>query len=272
TSSPNSFVSKATLAAGTLPTAIAVTLNGVYGYIADFTDKNTDGKIIKYNLGTMVVVPVNLQTGRGTHDIKITHDGTRVIACNRFTDDITIVNVSNDSVDRVSLNEADPSLPGKPKYGPYGIAITSTDSLAYVACLDSNSHQVRVYDITRDSVVDSIMVPVTATNNPSLPAGPCLMALSGDNQVLWITTYWGNTVVAVNPITKQILAEIPFSTGLAFGVSLSDDNTRAYVACANAPGATGMVYIINTANYEKIDSLSVGKNSYMVHYHPVHSH
>jgi YVTN family beta-propeller protein len=203
--------------------------------------------------------------------VKLTNDGTTIFACNRFTDDLTIVTTSNDNVDIRSLNEADPSTPGTPKYGPYGLAVDSRDSLLYVACLDSNANQVRVWDIAAGAVVDSIIIPFDKSQEgPGKFAGPTLMDMTSDDSQLWVTTQWGNSVVVIDPPTKQVLADITFGTPLAFGVNISDDDSRAYVACANAPGELGRVYVINTETFAKVDSLLVGKNSYMAHYHREH--
>ncbi|MCM2272465.1 MAG: hypothetical protein NDJ18_07935, partial [candidate division Zixibacteria bacterium] len=81
---------------------------------------------------------------------------------------------------------------------------------------------------------------------------------------------WGNSVVVIDPATKVVLANIPFGTPLSFGVNISDDDSRAYVACANAPGERGRVYVIDTQSFNKVDSLLVGKNPYMAHYHAGH--
>jgi DNA-binding beta-propeller fold protein YncE len=76
--------------------------------------------------------------------------------------------------------------------------------------------------------------------------------------------------VVIDPHTKAVLANIPFATPLTFGVNISDDNTRAYVACANEQDQRGRVYVIDTGTFKKIDSLLVGKNPYMAHYHSPH--
>lgn len=253
------------------PTAIAVSLNGGVGYVADFTAKTTSGHVVKLNLNAMSVISNTIQSGSGTHDVKISNDGARIFACNRFTDDLTIVTTVNDDVYIRPLNDADPSTPGSQKYGPYGLAVDSKDSLLYIACLDSLADQVRVYDIAADSIVDSIMIPFDHSHEgASKSAGPTLMDMTSDDNQLWVTTQWGNSVVVIDPHTKTVLANIPFSTPLAFGVNISDDNTRAYVACANESDQRGRVYVINTGTFQKIDSLLVGKNPYMAHYHSPH--
>lgn len=267
----NAFINTFTTAGTVFPTSIATTVDGQYGYLADFTASPTPGKLLKYDLNTLTLANGNIQSGSGTHDVKISHDGSTVVACNRFTDDLTIVNTATDQVDIVSLNESDPSLPGQPKYGPYGVVIDANDSLVYVACLDSNANQVRVFDLAAKAVVDSIMIPFdNSQQGPGKFAGPTLLAMTEDNSQLWVSTYWGNSVVVVNPATKAVLANIPFATPSPFGVHLSDDQTRAYVACANAPNQRGRIYIINTLNLQKVDSIEAGRNPYMVHFHASH--
>ncbi len=85
------------------PTAIAVSLTGDVGWVADFTAAPTAGNLIKYNLNTLDVLSSTIQSGSGTHDVKVTNDGSKVYACNRFTDDLTIVTTSNDNVEIKSL-------------------------------------------------------------------------------------------------------------------------------------------------------------------------
>ncbi|MBK7142364.1 MAG: beta-propeller fold lactonase family protein [bacterium] len=254
-----------------LPTAIAVSLNGGIGYVADFTPSPVTGHVAKLDLSAMSVISNTLQSGSGTHDVKISNDGARVFACNRFTDNLTIITTVNDDVYIRPLNDADPSVPGSPKYGPYGLVVDTKDSLLYIACLDSLADQVRVYDIEADSIVDSIMIPFSKTaEGPGKFAGPTLMDMTSDDSQLWVTTQWGNSVVVIDPQTKAVLANIPFSTPLAFGVNISDDDSRAYVACANEPDQRGRVYVINTTTFQKVDSILVGKNSFMAHYHAHH--
>ncbi len=253
------------------PTAIAVSLNGGTGYVADFTASPNTGHVVKLDLNAMSVISNTLQSGSGTHDVKISNDGARIFACNRFTDDLTIITTVNDDVYIRPLNDSDPSTPGSPKYGPYGLAIDSKDSLVYIACLDSLADQVRVYDIAKDSIVDSIMIPFDKSQEgASKSAGPTLMDMTSDDSQLWVTTQWGNSVVVINPQTKAVLANISFATPLAFGVNISDDDSRAYVACANELDQQGRVYIINTQNFQKVDSLLVGRNPYMAHFHGHH--
>ena len=86
----------------------------------------------------------------------------------------------------------------------------------------------------------------------------------------WATLKADAVVSVINPQTKAVLANIRFATPLAFGVNISDDDSRAYVACANELGERGRVYIINTQNFQKVDSLLVGKNPYMAHFHGPH--
>jgi DNA-binding beta-propeller fold protein YncE len=265
------LIDSTTTPGAVFPTSIAVSISGGVGYVADFTASPTTGNIIKYDLNTMDVLLSTIQSGSGTHDVKATNDGSKVIACNRFTDDLTIVTTSNDNVEIRSLNEANPSTPGTPKYGPYGLAIDTKDSLLYIACLDSNANQVRVWDIASEAIVDSIMIPFDRSQEAAGKfAGPTLMDMTSNDAQLWVTTQWGNSVVVINPTTKQILADIPFGTPLAFGVNISDDDSRAYIACAGAPGENGRVYIIDTQTFTKVDSLLVGRNPFMAHYHALH--
>ena len=127
--------------------------------------------------------------------------------------------------------------PGTAKYGPFGIAIDHRDSLAYVACMDAK--QIRVLDIAAKTIVDSIDIPVAAGG---LIYGPTLMVVHPNNDVVFVTTRGGNSVVAVKFSTHQVLADIPLSTSNPFGITMSDDGSRVYAACVGSPLGHGLCH------------------------------
>jgi DNA-binding beta-propeller fold protein YncE len=65
-----------------------------------------------------------------------------------------------------------------------------------------------------------------------------------------------------------VVADIPLKIPNPFGINISDDGSRVYVACINKPGDHGRVYIIDGENLVKIDSIDVGKQSYGLTWQP----
>lgn len=245
------------------PTAISITPDSKYGYICNFSSAIDPTFIHKYDLTTLTRID-SMQAGITTHDVKITSDGSTVVACNRFSDNVTLVHTDGDTVSFVNIDPDNVYPPGTAAYGPFGIAIDHRDSLAFVACMDAQ--QIRVVDIDAQTVVDSIDVPVTPGG---LIYGPTLMAVHPNNTVVFVTTRGGNSVVAVDFATRQVVADIPLSTRFPFGITMSDDGSRVYAACVGEPFGTGMVYVIDGDSYTKVDSITVGAESFGLIWRPL---
>lgn len=257
------FVDSVSVSPSVQPSAIAITADSRFGYICNFSSPSQPTVITKYDLVSMQNVGT-VQAGALTHDLKITSDGSVVIACNRNTDNITLVYTDADTVAFVDIDPAAGSPIGQPRYGPFGIVIDNRDSLAFIACMDAL--QVRVLDIASRAIVDSIDIPVDTTG---FIYGPTLMAISPDNDVIYLTTRGGNSLVAFRVSTKQILANIPFSTPAPFGITISDDGSRIYVACVNLPTKQGRIYVIDGLTQTKIDSIDVGRESFGLIWRPL---
>jgi len=254
------FVESVRMPLAVRPSAIAVTANNQFGYVCNFSSPTAASEIHKYHLTTMQWV-AKFQAGIITHDIKITSDGRVVIACNRDTDNLTLIYPDADTVTFVNMNPSGPTLK---EYGPFGVAIDHKDSLAFIACMDAL--QVRWLDIATRTIVDSIAIPVDTAGK--LIAGPTLMAVSPDDDVVFVSTRQGNSVVVFRVSTKTILADIPLATPNPFGITISDDGSRVYVACINTPMQTGRVYAIDGNSYVKTDSIDVGRNSFGLIWQP----
>ena len=260
----NELVSTVALPAAVRPAAIAITNDSRYGYLCNFSSTTSRTFIHKYDLTTMTWIK-QLQAGATTHDLRITSDGATVVATNRFTDDITTIRTTDDDINFFDV-DADSSYDiGRGKYGPFGVVIDHKDSLAFIACIGQN--QVRYFDIATGQIVDSVNIPVAVEH---MIAGPTLMAISPDDDVVYVTNQLGNSMVAFRVSTKEILANIPFETVRTFGISMSDDGSRVYVAAIGEPavGNHGRVYIIDGTNQTKIDSLDVGNQSYGLIWQP----
>jgi YVTN family beta-propeller protein len=244
---------------GLTPTAIVVDAAGAFGYVCDFTPSTQLAWIYKVDLSDMEVTDSIPAGGATTHDIKISSDGELIVAANFNSDQIVLVYTDADSVRTFLLNPSDPAPLGQPVYGPYGVAIDHNDSLAYIAC--RHIDQIKVFDLVEREIVDSINIPVNS-KSPSGTHGPTLMTVSPDNRKLYVTTQWGNSVVVVDLMTKQTLADIAFSANRPFGITMSSDGSRIYTCCVNSGQPNGWVYAINGNTDTKIDSLQVGQEPF----------
>jgi DNA-binding beta-propeller fold protein YncE len=142
--------------------------------------------------------------------------------------------------------------------------IDHRDSLAYIACM--MKHQVRVLDLKLQRVVDSIAIPIHHFQGHLV--GPTLLVLSPDDRKGYVTTSGGNSMVAFDTKTKAILADFMFATPYSFGIAISDDGSRVYVACVGHPLEHGRIYVIDTESLTKSDSLDVGRESFGVAWRP----
>ncbi|MFQ5498151.1 MAG: hypothetical protein ACE5FH_00625, partial [Candidatus Zixiibacteriota bacterium] len=229
----NSFIDSTIVPVAFQPSAIAISADGLFGYICNFSNSTDPTQIHKYNLADLTKI-ASLQAGAFTHDLKITSDGSLVIACNRFSDNLTLVDARADTVAFVDIDPDSAYAPtGDPKYGPFGVAIDHRDSLAFIACMDGL--QVRVLDIKERRVVDSVDIPVV---QQGLIWGPTLMAVHPDNDLVFVTTRFGNSIVAFRLSTKQTW-DIPVGTVGPFGITISDDGSRVYAACVGRPDEHG---------------------------------
>ena len=256
----NLFVDSVSVSPAMVPSAIAVTADSRYGYVCNFSSPSQPTVILKYDLSTMQYVRA-VQAGIMTHDLKITSDGTVVVACNMNSDDVTLVYTGVDTVTFVPLDTM--NMDGH-AYMPYGVIIDHKDSLAYIACMEKM--MVKVLDIAARQFIDSVEIPVSV----SAPlAGPTLMAISPDDKVVYVTTQVGNSVVAFSTLTDSILADIKFDIPNPFGITISDDGTRIYVACVGTPATNGRIYVIDGNSLSIVAHLDVGHQSFGLVWHRV---
>ncbi len=246
------------------PTAIAITHDGRFGYICNFSLPGERTHIHKFDMATLSYVS-SMQAGSVTHDVKITSDGAMIVACNMNSDDITLVYPDEDTVAFVNIDpDSGYGVSTAPKYGPHGIVIDHSDSLAYIACM--MKYQVRVLDLKLRRVTDSIDIPIHDGQGHLI--GPTLLAISPDDRTVYVTTSGGNSLVAFDTKTKAILADLMFATPYSFGIAISGDGRAVYAACVGHPHEHGRIYVIDTEWLTKTDSLDVGSESFGIAWRP----
>ncbi len=245
-----------------IPAGLCITTDGQYGYMCDYTAGSERGHIYKVNLSTMIVEK-KIQSGAQTHELLSTPNGKVIVACNLRSDDITLLYTDEDTVAFVQIDPDRQSDPQIPRYGPYCVAVDHHLQKAYISCLYAS--QVRILDIFSRQIVDSIDIPVTPGISVS---GPAMIHHAHNGNFLVLTTKWGNTVVVVDLLQRQITAEIPIGVGHPFGVAMSDDDSRIYVAASGQPPQHGYVYEIDVATLKVIDSTEVGVDSWGIGWIP----
>jgi DNA-binding beta-propeller fold protein YncE len=239
-----------------IPAGLCITPDGLHGYMCDYTAGSIRGHIYKVNLSNLAVEK-KIQSGAQTHELQSTADGRVIVACNLRSDDLTLVYTDEDTVAFVPIDPDQPSDPQNPRYGPYCVAVDHHLQKAYISCLYAN--QVRILDIYSRQIVDSIAIPVTQGTSVS---GPAMIHHSHNGNFLVLTTRWGNTVVVVDLIQHRAVAEIPIGAGHPFGIAMSDDDSRIYVAASGQPPQHGYTYEIDATKFNIIDSVEVGVDSW----------
>ncbi len=251
----NVFVDSVTAPPAVQPSAIVITPDGKTGYVCNFSSPGRRTEINKYDLTTMQHVG-SFPAGVTTHDLKITSDGSVIVACNRYGDNLTLLYPDADTVTFVSIDPDSLYADDSHKYGPFGVAIDHRDSLAFIACMDAL--QVRVLDIAARTIVDSIDIPVDS----AFIYGPTLLAVSPDDKTVYVTTRGGNSIVVFDVPTMTVVADIKLSTPYPFGIDISADGSRVYAACVGNLTGNGAVQIIDGKTLVPMSTLTTGRGTF----------
>ncbi len=245
------------------PTSLCVSKDGQTAFLTDFAD--VAGYTHRYRVSgtdfTWLGTDSLLQAGVQTHDIRVSDDGKYVVSAGYNSDDITIYNTETGALYPLTLDSAKMVFnPPSSVYGPYGVLIDNTSSMAVIACR-KGVDQLRLIDLKNNTIVDSIIIPVDDGNEEGR-RGPTYMTILPDNNTLFVTSQRATKVSVVKLATREVVKTIDFETPYSFGISSSSDGSRVYVSCTNARPAKGRVYVIDAATYEKVDSVTVGSEPY----------
>ena len=259
--SDNALIELITVEGTVFPTSLVTSRNDDTVYLTDYT--LGPGHTHRYDIsGTNFMwIDSVLQAGHQTHDIRISHDGKYVVSAGFSSDDISIINTQTGNLTPLTLDSGLQVFnPISNNYGPYGVLIDHTGTMAFLAC-SKGVDQIRVVDLENLTIVDSVPVPVSNTGNAGRN-GPTYMTLAPNNDILFVTNYLDNTVAVVRLSTREVVATIELETPKPFGIDISRDGTRIYVSCTNTRPAPGRVYMIDTGTYQKIDSVDVGSEPF----------
>lgn len=278
----DSLIATITAPGAVFPTSFVISNNNDTMYVTDFT--NDFGHIHRYNVsGTNFQwLDSTLQTGKQTHDIRISSDGQLIVSAGYSSDDITVINTTTGNLLPISLIDGDNIFnPTSNRYGGYGVLIDQTKSMAIVSCRKSVTldtvnvsplqvdtipqDQIRLVDLNNSTILDSILLVGSNTNDTE----PIYMALAPDNNILFVANNRDNSMSVVRLSTRDVIETIDFSVPKAFGITISDDGSRVYVGCTNTRPSSGMIYVIDGETYEKIDSIQVGSEPFGLQYIPI---
>ncbi len=256
--SNDSLVALVPVEGAVFPTALAISKNNDTLYLTDFI--NDAGHTHRYDIAgaNFIWVDSVLQAGRQTHDIRISDDGKYVVSAGFSSDDITVLNTETGNLLPISLLDGENIFnPNSNIYGGYGVLIDHNSDMAMVSCR-KNVDQIRIVDLNNSTIVDSIVLAGVHSADPE----PIYMAISPDNNILFVANNKDATMSVIRLSTREVLQTVEFSTPKAFGITISDDGSRVYVGCTNSRPEKGMIYIIDGESYEKLDSLQAGSEPY----------
>ncbi len=241
------------------PAQVALSAGGDTAYVTDFLDGSNGIHVV--NTRTMSVLSsVGDARMNKPHGATVTHDFKYVLISNQLSDNITVIQTSDNSiVDVVRLSGSVPVFPNAaPKFQPYQSVVTLDSKFAFVTC--SVSNEVRVIDLNSLKVVDSIKVGQR----------PLILDMTPDGNYIYVANRNSNSVSVIRTSDHSVVTTI-MNVGVdPHGVGISRDGKYAYVSCENLDGSDephhptvggkkiGTVAIIDIATNTVIRELEVG--------------
>ena len=135
---------------------------------------------------------------------------------------------------------------------PRATAISPDGKHAYI--VSTNNERGRAANGSL-SVIDAITNTVTATVD--LERNALAVVITPDGKKAYVTNRTSNTVSVIDLVTNKFISDIQIQSPL--GVAISPDGKKLYVT---ADGITeGTLYVLNTADNQKIATVSIGLNA-----------
>lgn len=257
----DSLLQLVTVPGTVFPTALAISPNDDTVYVCDFSD--TKGRIHRYAASgnNFAYLDSSLQAGYQTHDLHFAASGEFFVSAGFNSDDITIVNLDSGSTTPLLVQDASTGFGTPPAgYGPYGVRVDNASELAIVACR-KGVDQIRVIDLLTRQLVDSIVIP-TADQTSSAMAGPTMMHVAPDNDIVYVTGFTDNRVWVVRLSTASVVQTIPLGTARPFMVMADQSGDRVYVSTTGFRPDNGTLYVIDGQSYQVIDSVAAGSEPF----------
>lgn len=266
----------ATVGVGAGPQGVAITPNGAFAYVTNFT--SNDVSVIKTATNT---VTATVEVGGGPLGVAITPNGAfayvtvfgnlcvgggvwvidtatnavvatvPLVGCTTgvaITPNGAFAYATNNTSDTVSVIDTTTNsvMLTVPVGGnPYGVAITPDGASAYVThsgFSGASANSVSVIDTAANSVAATVSVG-------AVPRG---VAITPDGAFAYVTNNISNTVSVVATATNTVVATVPVGGG-PWGVAITPDGAFAYVTNSNSD----TVSVIGTATNTVLATVAV---------------
>lgn len=249
------------------------------------TDKTKDGIAVVDLLAARV--ERMLPGGSDPEQFDLSADGRRLFVSNEDSDQATIVDIASGAVIKTIAVAREPE----------GVRVSPDGALVYVT--GETDHDVTVLDAVNGAVVATIGVglrprdaafasdslrafvsaelahsiavidvknhEVIATIKLDETAKPVGMALTADDQILYVANGRGQSVSAVDLNTFEVIATVEEVGPRPWGIGLTDDGRFLYTA----NGPSDDVSVIDTESMEIIARISVGETPWGVAIGPI---
>ncbi len=191
----------------TAPAALAVTPDGAYVYVANYTDGNL-------GTGTVNIIPTadNIVTGTitgfsGPFAIAITPDGKYAYVTNFGSNNFSPVGTTVSVIDLMSNTITATILVG---IQPSGLAITPDGRFAYISNYSTLYNEPGFNDLTAaQGTVEIIDIATNTVIAPIIAAGlsPDAIAIAPNGQFAYVTNFSSNNVTVIALESAQVAAQ-----------------------------------------------------------------
>jgi YVTN family beta-propeller protein len=219
-----------TLSGVSAPKQLVVSRDGRKLYVAS-EDTGTAVVLDAATGKTLAVFTV----GREPEGVGISHDGRWVYVSSEVDDEVTVIDTQIDA--------AVATVPTCAR--PRAIVFARSSPRAYVSCEDAA--KVALFDVQRHREIRRLRVP-------GLGARPMGVALSPDEQTLYVATGRGGTLVAMATQKRHRVRASVAVGQRPWGISVSADGRRIYTA----NGPSNDVSIVDAASMKVLERVVVG--------------
>jgi len=215
------------ISVGDSPWGIAITPDGLYVYVTNFSDSTVS--IISTITNTVIDT---ISVGNNPWGITITPDGLYVYVTNFSDSTVSIIStITNTVIDTIGANTY-----------PTGIAITPNGLYIYVTNSTASSSIVSIISTATNTVINTISVG----NNPRG------IAITPDGLYVYVTNYWNDTVSIISTATNTVVNTVSVGTRPN---SIVFTPNGLYVYVANEYSNT--ISIISTVTNTVVDIINV---------------
>ena len=207
------------------PALLALTPDGSKLYVSQFTSSRTN-KVSVVNTATMTTQKL-IDVWTMPHGIRMNHAGTRLYVANMLSDNLSVIDVTTDSVMKTIMLADDANPYGPTKYMPMELAVSPDDRYVVVAC--SETKEVRMFNTTNDSL--ETIYPVGDQ--------PWQLQFTPDGDYCYVTNRRGNSVSMLHIPMRHVMETFSTPTAPKYldnphGCDVSRDGRYIFVSNENA--------------------------------------